>query len=239
MIKHKLLTILCAFVSIGFVHAQTIPTATISPDCSKNGRTSRFVAPDDVEMVDLGLSVKWANMNVGATTPEGYGDYFAWGETSPKTTYNWSTYKYCKGSYDTMTKYCSDSRYGTEDNKTVLDPEDDAAHVNWGGNWRMPTYKELNELKTNCIWTWTTQNGVKGYKVTGKNGNSIFVPAAGYRYASDLNDVGSFGSYWSSLLHTYFSGGSYDAYNLYFDSSSVRWNYSNRVYGGSVRPVCP
>ena len=129
------------------------------------------------EYVDLGLSVKWATCNMGASSPEEYGDYYAWGETETKSTYDWNTYKWCKGSENTLTKYCTDSDYGTVDNKTVLDPEDDVAHVKWGGNWRMPTDAEIEELRENCIWKWTTQNGKNGYKVTSKkNGNSIFLP---------------------------------------------------------------
>ena len=192
------------------------------------------------EYVDLGLSVKWATCNVGATTPEEYGDYFAWGETTPKTTYDWNTYKYCNGTYDSMTKYCTNSYYGTVDNKTTLELTDDAAHVNWGGSWRMPTKAEQDELRdtNNCTWTWTTQNGVNGYKVTSKkNGNSIFLPAAGYRGSSILIFAGRFGFYWSSSLST--SIGNY-AYFLYFDSSGVYWNSSvYRYHGQSVRPVCP
>lgn len=187
------------------------------------------------EYVDLGLSVKWATMNVGASSPEYYGDYFAWGETTTKTTYNWSTYKYCNGSYTTMTKYCTDSSYGTVDNKTVLELSDDAACVNWGGTWRMPTDAELTELRTQCTWTWTTQNGVKGYKVTSKtNSNSIFLPAAGCRYDSSLSNAGSYGSYWSSSL----SKGPYDAWYVYFFSGGVYRDYDVRYYGLSVRPVC-
>lgn len=189
------------------------------------------------EYIDLGLSVKWATCNVGASKPEDYGDYFAWGETGSKETYDYSTYKWCKGSYDTMTKYCTSSSYGTVDNKTTLDLEDDAAHVNWGGNWRMPTEAEQDELRNtnNCTWTWTTQNGVKGYKVTSKkNGNSIFLPAAGYRGDSDLNYAGSYGYYWSSLSR---SDSNY-AYYLYFSSSGVSWGGDFRYYGRSVRAVC-
>ena len=185
--------------------------------------------------VDLGLSVKWATMNVGATSPEEYGDYFAWGETQPKEEYNWSTYKWCEGSYDTQTKYCTDSKYGTVDNKTILELSDDAANANWGGSWRMPTEAEQDELRTECTWTWTTQNGVKGYKVTSKtNGNSIFLPAAGYRYDSDLYRAGSNGHYWGGSLYT---SRSYYAYYLGFGSSSVSWYYNERGYGQSVRPV--
>lgn len=147
--------------------------------------------PGPNDCVDLGLSVKWAPFNVGATKSEEHGDYFAWGETKPKSSsYDWSTYKYCKGSENTMTKYCTDSRDGYNgftDNKTVLDPDDDAAHVNWGGDWRMPTKSEFEEFSEieNCTWTWTTINGVNGYKIvskkTGFDGNWIFLPAAGYR----------------------------------------------------------
>ncbi len=199
------------------------------------------------EYVDLGLSVKWATCNVGASKPEDYGYYFAWGETSPKSDYlwsAWSTYKYCKGSYDTMTKYCYDSFYGYNgftDSKTVLDPEDDAAHVNWGGDWRMPTNAEFDELcnSSNCTWTWTTVNGVNGYKVVSKKsgyeGNYIFLPAAGYRYDASLHLVGSYGDYWSSSL---FAGNPYDAYNLHFNSGFYFTDYSDRYYGRSVRPVC-
>ncbi|MBR5324708.1 MAG: hypothetical protein IKV14_07840, partial [Muribaculaceae bacterium] len=190
------------------------------------------------EWIDLGLSVKWATCNVGADTPEEYGDYFAWGETSPKTTYNWSTYKYCNGSPTSMTKYCTNSEYGTVDNKTTLELSDDAARVNWGGKWRMPTSAEQGELcnASNCTWTWTTQNGVNGYKVTSKkNGNSIFLPAAGFRYGSDLSDAGSEGFYWSSSLRT---NDSYCACDLRFSSSYVGRNSSGRCLGQSVRAVC-
>ena len=189
-----------------------------------------------IEAVDLGLSVKWATCNVGASKPEDYGEYFAWGETTTKSTYDWSTYKWCNGSYDTQTKYCTDSSYGTVDNKTVLDKEDDAAAVNWGGAWRMPTKEEQDELRNNCTWTWITQNGVNGYTVTGPNGNSIFLPAAGYRDDSSLIGAGSYGIYWSSSLNTYYTS---DAWYVYFYSSSVYRYYDYRHYGHSVRPVCP
>ena len=190
------------------------------------------------EYVDLGLSVKWATCNVGATKPEDCGDYFAWGETQPKYYYDWSTYKYCNGSSSTLTKYNTFSSRGTVDNKTTLELSDDAARANWGGSWRMPTKAEQDELRNNCTWTWTTQNGVKGYKVTSKsNGKSIFLPAAGSHYDSSLTNAGSDGFYWSSSLYTDGPGGL--AYNLYFKSSSVEGGgYSYRSYGRSVRPVC-
>ena len=181
------------------------------------------------EYVDLGLpsGIKWATCNVGANSPEEYGDYFAWGETQPKDKYTWSTYKYCTDSY-----YC------TVDNKTTLDLEDDAAHVNWGGKWRMPTTAEQDELRdtNNCTWEWTTLNGVKGYKVTSvKNGNSIFLPAAGHRGYDGLIGAGNVGLYWSSSLD---ADRSCNAYKLYFSSSIVDWRVDNRDSGYSVRPVC-
>lgn len=189
------------------------------------------------EYVDLGLSVKWATCNVGASKPEEYGDYFAWGETTPKSTYDWSTYKWCRGSRKKLTKYNNTSIYGTVDNKTTLELSDDAARANWGGSWRMPTRAEQDELCEKCTWTWTTQNGVKGYKVTSKiNGNSIFLPAAGYRSCGSLNkDAGSYGEYWSSSLDT---DSSNLAWRVSFYSVSVYGSNYGRNYGFSVRPVC-
>jgi hypothetical protein len=186
--------------------------------------------------VDLGLpsGTLWADRNVGADSPEAYGDYFAWGETVPKDYYDWSTYKYCNGDSYSMTKYCTDSFYGTVDSRTVLDLEDDAAYVNMGSEWRMPTYAELNELKTKCTWTWKTQNGVYGRKVTGPNSNSIFFPAAGYRYAGYLRYAGSDGDYWSSSLYGSVPDG---AYGLLFSSGYYTWSNYDRCCGQSVRGV--
>ena len=188
------------------------------------------------EYVDLGLpsGTLWATMNVGATSPENYGDYFAWGETQPKEEYNWSTYKWSECSKETQTKYCIDSYYGTVDNKTILELSDDAANASWGGDWRMPTKEDQDELRNECTWDWTTKNGVNGYTVTGPNGNSIFLPAAGYRNGSDLGNAGSTGCYWSSSLSTYHSS---NALNLSFDSYGVDCDTDYRCYGQSVRPV--
>ena len=183
------------------------------------------------EAVDLGLSVKWATFNVGATKPEEYGGYYAWGETEEKEDYSLSTYKWCNGSYDTMTKYCTNSSYGTVDNKTVLDLEDDVAHVKWGGDWRMPTKAELDELCNNCTWEWTALNGVNGYKVTGPNGNNIFLPAAGYRYGTYVYYRGNSGYYWSGSLSSGYACG------LNFSDGSFDWNYYDRCFGLFVRPV--
>ena len=190
------------------------------------------------EYVDLGLSVKWATCNIGATAPEEFGNYFAWGETEPKNYYDWTTYKYCNGTDDTMTKYCTNSTYGIVDNKTTLDLNDDAARINWGGVWRLPTKEEQEELRNpnNCTWTWTTQNGVNGYKVTSlKNGNSIFLPAAGDYYDDVLNGMNSKGSYWSSSLNTTYN---FSPSSLHFNSGSVSLNDYYRCDGRSVRAVC-
>ncbi len=188
------------------------------------------------EAIDLGLSVKWASYNVGATKPEEYGGYYAWGETEEKSDYEWYTYKYCNDTHYSMTKYCTSSSYGTVDNKTTLEPEDDVATVKWGGTWRMPTRAELDELLNNCTWTCTTLNGVNGHRVTGPNGNSIFLPFTGYRNGQEVRGRGSYGDYWSSSL-----GSSYcdEAYDLAFDSGVFGLDSYDRTCGRSVRPVCP
>ena len=193
------------------------------------------------EYVDLGLpsGTKWATCNVGANSPEDYGDYFAWGETSTKNTYSWATYSLCNGSQNTLTKYCNNSSYGNNgftDALTTLEASDDAATANWGSAWRMPTKEEFDELKNNCTVTWTTQNGVNGRLFTGPNGNSIFLPAAGYRYYSELILAGSSGNYWSSSLYT---GNPDNAWNLYFSSGNYLMSSGYyRYFGQSVRPVC-
>ena len=180
-------------------------------------------------------------MNVGANKPEEYGDYFAWGETEPKSYYSWSTYKWCNGSSSTLTKYNTKSGCGTVDNNTQLDLSDDAARANWGGTWRTPTYDELSELCEQCTWIWTSQNGVNGYKVTSKsNGNSIFLPAAGYRYDSSLIAAGSDAHYWSSSLCMDDPNSPDEdlVYNMFF-MLEVVYRYGEYRYSGfSVRPVC-
>jgi len=189
------------------------------------------------EYVDLGLpsGLLWATCNVGADSPEDYGDYFAWGETASKSYYDWSTYQWCNGSYNSITKYNTNPVYGIVDNKTVLELEDDAAHVNLGGNWRLPTQAEMIELKNNCSWEWMSLKGVNGRLVTGPNGNSIFLPASGYRYEDSFSSVGSYGHYWTSSLII----DSINAYYLRFGFNEVSMQYfGNRVYGQSVRPVC-
>lgn len=185
--------------------------------------------------VDLGLSVKWATCNVGASNPEDYGDYYAWGETTTKSDYDWDTYKWCKGKYDTLTKYCTNSNGGTVDNRTTLTSSDDVATVKWGSKWRMPTKEEMKELVEDCTWTRTTQNGVEGMKVIGSDGNSIFLPAAGNRYGTDFDDRVSDGNYWSATLDEDYGFG---AYFLYFDDDGNYWgSWGSRGYGLTVRPV--
>lgn len=212
-----------------------------------------MTAQHQPEAVDLGLpsGLKWASYNLGASKPEEYGDYYAWGETEPyygsldpltwnegkEAGYTWASYKWCRGSYSTMTKYCSNSSYGYNgftDTKSVLDLEDDAASVNLGGKWRMPTDAEFTELRNNCTWEWSAVKGINGQKVTGPNGNSIFFPAAGSRDNTLLSGAGSNGDYWSSSLYT---DNPYLAWDVYFYSGIVFGNRS-RCSGLSVRPVC-
>ena len=191
------------------------------------------------EYVDLGLpsGTLWATMNVGATSPEGYGDYFAWGETEPKDYYHWETYKLsANGNYYSMTKYCLSPSYGTVDNKNILELSDDAANANWGGDWRMPTIENFSELKTECTWSLVTKDGIRGFTVKGKNGNTIFLPEGGDYLGQDLSNVGSRGAYWSSNL------GSHDAYSSCFyigTSQEVKSSGYDRCRGYSVRPVLP
>ena len=202
--------------------------------------------PDEGDWVDLGLpsGTIWATRNVGASVPEDYGDYFAWGETAPKDYYDWSTYKWWQGYYDAngyldhsgFTKYCTDSSYGLDgfvDNKTELDPADDAACAHYPGG-RMPSLEQIQELNNKCSWQWTQRNGVAGQLVTGPNGNTMFLPAAGYRLYDSLFDAGSYGYYWSRTR----SNPNY-AYYLYFVYSGNwgRWNSCGRVNGFTVRAV--
>lgn len=182
------------------------------------------------EMVDLGLSVKWATCNVGASTPSDYGDYFAWGETAPKSDYQWST---CFDCMDETGESWETYKIGGETQITPTSGHD-AAQANWGGSWRMPTDAELKELNDNCTWEWINMDGHEGYEVTGPNGNSIFLPAAGYCSGSTANSVGTGGYYWSSS----FSASSDDtARSLFFDDGYHAMDSNGRYIGRSVRPV--
>lgn len=217
----------------------------VKAECQVTVSSGTVPDPEPHEYVDLGLpsGTLWATCNVGANSPEEYGDYFAWGETAPKDYDDWSTYKWCNGSYVTMTKYCILSGYGYNgftDGKTELDPEDDAATANWGSGWQMPSLDQIKELYDSKYTTteWTTQGGVEGRRITSKsNGNSIFLPAAGYRWRDGLLYAGSYGYYWSSSLNTNYD---YYADGLLFDSGGWNWSCGlNRGYGQSVRAVRP
>ena len=191
------------------------------------------------EWVDLGLpsGTLWATCNIGAGRPEDYGNYYAWGETKTKSTYNWDTYKYANGDYDKLTKYCNKSDYGNNgftDNLTTLQGSDDPATA-WGSGWRTPSKAQWDELLANTTNTWTTQNGVKGRKFTSKkNGQSLFLPAAGDRWDSELDYAGSYGYYWSRSL---LAGIQSSALHLYFSSGDCYMGYSSRIGGYTVRPV--
>lgn len=192
---------------------------------------------DQHPAIDLGLSVLWATCNVGADNEWESGDYFSWGETSPKTINTWATYKYAKDTYNQLTKYCTHKAYGNNgftDGLKQLKPKDDAATANWGSDWCMPTVDQIYELKEKCNWTWTTKNGIKGYIVTGPNGNSLFLPAAGYRDVTELGNVGSNGYYWSRSLD---ESRPSCARCLSFHSSCVAWSHITRIDGSTVRPV--
>ncbi len=192
---------------------------------------------DNHEYVDLGLpsGTLWATCNVGANSPEQYGDYFAWGETAPKEVYTWETYKWCNVTWDSLTKYNFQKSYGTVDNKNELEPADDAAQANWGLSWQMPTKAQQDELHEHCNWQWTTMNGVNGYLGTGPSGKTLFLPAAGYKDGTRIVSEGKFGYYWS---HSLYYGMSLYAYNhLFFSGSSPGWDKQERSFGLSIRPV--
>lgn len=191
---------------------------------------------DDARVIDLGLpsGIKWASCNVGASRSWENGGYYAWGETEDKEDYSWLTLKYYDYNTDKITKYCTNSDGGAVDGKTTLECEDDVASVQWGGKWRMPTYDELAELIDYCTWATETLWGVNGYRVTGPNGNSIFLPAAGFRFNTDAGDFNTAGYYWLSTLDNY---GCYGAYCFVFDNTQYLLYNDRRVYGQSVRPV--
>ena len=236
----------------GNVTGVSAGTATITVYAS-NGLSASCVVtvkdtatiPNGHEYVDLGLpsGLKWATMNVGAAKPGEYGVFFAWGETEPKADYSWATYKFELGTdyKGPFSKYVLDSSYGTVDHKTILDLEDDAAVVHWGGSWRLPTDADWKELISNCTWTWTDNYsgmGVAGMIVTSNKtsytGKSIFLPAAGRQYGKYLQSVGSDGYYWSSSI--YESRGA-NAFLMRFESGYVGRLVGSRDSGFSVRPV--
>ena len=215
------------------------PTVTVMGYTIEASPLASFKIEEEGDWVDLGLprGTIWATRNVGASAPEDYGDYFAWGETAPKSCYDWGTYKWCNGSFYTLTKYCTDSDYGYYgfvDNKRELDPSDDAACAHYPGG-RMPSLVQIQELCDNCTWQWTQRNGVNGQLVTGPNGNTMFLPAAGLRWDESLDYAGSYGYYWSRTLY---SSDPRDAYFLDFSSGQWhRWRSVSRDDGRTVRAV--
>lgn len=245
--------------STGVVTGIGVGTAVITVKTNDGGKIatcyitvseSTIPVPEAIDL-DLPSGLKWASFNLGASKPEEYGDYYAWGEIEPyyicqdpltwklgkDAGYAWSSYKWCMGAIDTMIKYCSNSIYGYNgftDDKTILDLEDDAAYVNLGGKWRMPTDDEWTELMDNCTWTWTTLNGVTGRRVTSRNGNSIFLPAAGFRDKTSIDDVSFVGLYRSSSLYTDIP---LCAWFVDFHSDEVFKSYFSHCSGLSVRPV--
>lgn len=183
---------------------------------------------DTMTYVDLGLSVKWAKCNVGASEPFDYGNYYAWGETTPKSIYDYSTYKHKEG-------YIGAEKVGTEAGKTIirLNKNDDVAYNRLGNKWRMPTAEEWKELKNKCEWEWSTQNNVNGYIITGPNGNKIFLPAGGYRAKEHFDGVGTRVDYWSSegFWENFHAG------CLYGEEGWVRLSTMNASYGRLIRAV--
>ena len=197
--------------------------------------------PQEHTYVDLGLpsGTLWATMNIGANSPADYGDYFAWGETAPKSVYKWANYQWCNGGSHTLTKYCTKNGYGYNDfmdNKTELDSEDDAATANWGSEWRMPTKEQQDELRSQCTQQWISSNGVNGYLLTSKNnGASLFLPAAGYIMDRTLKYAGTRGYYCSRTLDLLDPCNAYSLYFVY--SQNVGWGSISRSSGQTVRAV--
>lgn len=225
-------TLLAIILTIAIIYAA---------GCKKNNEPNNGTY-NGHDYIDLGLpsGTMWATCNVGADTPEDHGDYFAWGETSPKTTYNWSTYIFSKGDYNQLTKYCGQSDFGFNgftDNLKSLLASDDAATANWGEGWCTPTYNQWVELLRKCSHTWTTINGVNGCLFTARNGNSIFLPAASSRRDDDYRVVGDDGCYWSSTLNkTYPDGVKGFRFTLSIDDYDI-YDLS-REAGMPVRAVC-
>ena len=240
------------------VLAMALAAVCIMPSCEKNPKPNETTTGtlNGHEYVDLGLpsGTLWASCNVGADTPESYGDYFAWGETEPKTTYDWSTYKYCVGEYDRLTKYCSDTTYGYNgftDNLYVLQLSDDAASVNWGEGWRMPDGAEALELLDECDHRWDSINGVSGLLIIGNNGNTLFLPATGLNGVfpweddsqTEFNQAGHSGQYWLRERGMAFNNYStpeveYMANEFYFPYGYNGGSRTERSRGLPIRPVC-
>ena len=232
--------------SDGVVTGVAVGSAVITVTTHDGGKTatcsvmvSEATLPVPVA-VDLGLpsGLKWASFNLGASKPEEYGDYYAWGETETKTDYSWSTYKWSQGSNNTLTKYNCNSSYGVVDNIKILSSEDDAATVKLGAEWHIPNYNEITELLTKCTSEWETRNGVQGRKLTSSiNGNSIFIPFAGYRSETETLSANSEGYYWVSELAVTDPEYTYRAKKYYLSTKGIDKGKSERFLGFPIRPV--
>lgn len=233
--------------SSGVVSAKVVGTATITVTTNDGGLTATClinVAYAVPNAIDLGIGVKWGSFNLGAINPEDTGYYYPWGYTAPEAIshldfifFTLDSYKWYYSPDRTLTKYCSNAAYGRNgysDNKTILDKEDDAAYVNLGSQWRIPTQADFKMLQEKCFWEWQTINGVNGYKVTGSNGNSIFLPAVGYGYSTEFRDYGNLGHCWSSSLKTEYP---YNAYALKYGSSVIEIESMSRSFLMPIRPV--
>ncbi len=226
---------------------QNVPTETDLQDarevriyeyCDHNGtRDSIGVRPNDIQAIDLGLSVLWASCNVGATHPEEYGNYYAWGEAEPKERYEWTNYKYSDGNDEDFTKYTNLMTPAHKpDNKVLLEADDDAATANWGGTWRMPTREECAELLEKCTWELQTVNGTGGYKVSSTtNGNSIFLPLSGFRSGTNSFMTGKAFTYLSASLN---EDDVASAWGMEYYATQPALASCSRDRGHSVRPVC-
>ena len=207
----------------------------VNPNDPNNGNESN----DNLEYVDLGLpsGTLWANCNIGATVPEGYGNYYSWAEIEKKELYKWDTYKYCNESGNQLTKYCNDPEFGNEgfsDNLTILESGDDVAIALLGNEWCMPTKEQWDELLQNTTYSWTTQNDVNGYLFTATNGNTMFLPASDRIRDDEVLDLGNQGYYWSNMLD---NENPRKANNLVFSSEDIKTSSSFRHLGIPVRPV--
>ena len=243
--KYYFITLLPQTLQQGFTMSYT--NASLTRSASKTSAVtvnrSRFGVVDGMdeglfdthEAVDLGLSVLWASFNIGSDSPEEAGYYFSWGETSSKPDYSWEYYKWCSGTSTTLTKYCVSSNSGTVDDKKRLEQEDDAAHVHWGGTWRIPTRQEIKELCENCSWSYQENN--RGYTVTSKiNGNQIFLPFSD-SFAEWSPVPGRCGLYWTSEIGDS-SISSTSAFALYIESTSYRYDDTQPRYRGlTIRAV--
>ncbi|MBR7055090.1 MAG: dockerin type I repeat-containing protein [Prevotella sp.] len=222
----------------------SVSDVTALVDLILNGSKAYLECPDDnhPHMIDLGLpsGTKWACCNVGATDPEGYGEYFAWGETSQKDEFIETNYLHATGTDEDGDGWYDD--YHTDTGLwgvwqilgDIAGTEHDVAHVKWGGSWVMPSLDQLHELIENCTYEWTTVNGINGGMFTGQNGGKLFIPAAGYCWGKNLYYDNSYCIYWLSTQSTMYSGG---AHAIYFGPNFTRNEYNYRGNGNTVRPV--